>query len=377
MGFFSIHGIQSATKIVINEINVMDPSELDKSDYIELKQISRTVEPLPLRGYKLIGFTCKSNTGIIDTVFTLWNVRMNKHGLFTIGGPLVTTADMNTPHEMVKTQSSFTKLKLTKITNFVNNPTAEIRAFGLLYDAGNSFSNIALTNNQKFLKIDEKITDLLTKYLVDLVVYTGRTCCDKCDFIEKIHSDYSGRKYVLRDLMMNLKNNDVSLNRCAIESTAFLPEMFKLGDPTPGAENDCNGPRFILEELIEEARDDRIVPYCVSDDELEDDCRDRAGPVYSSETENSEHICLAQYQPGCSSSIALSDYVQTTSYSIAQTILHQNASAIKDSCTSLLLSPYGDASGTTVERENLRKRSIGVDADYSTDQEWSTTKYFK
>lgn len=67
--------------------------------------------------------------------------------------------------------------------------------------------------------------------MIDLVVYTGdKSKCDKCDLIERIHSDYAQRKYVLREIERNLANNDVSLNRCAMEKSEFLPEMFKLGD---------------------------------------------------------------------------------------------------------------------------------------------------
>lgn len=58
------------------------------------------------------------------------------------------------------------------------------------------------------------------------------------------------KKYVLREVKSNLEFNDISLNRCAIENSGFLPEMFKLGNPTPGEDNDCTGPHFILEDNI-------------------------------------------------------------------------------------------------------------------------------
>lgn len=77
----------SATlKWLINEVNLIDPKYPAKNDYIELKQTKDRGNEMPSRGYKVVGFSCKSNSGTIDTVATLWNFRMNKHGFFTIGG---------------------------------------------------------------------------------------------------------------------------------------------------------------------------------------------------------------------------------------------------------------------------------------------------
>lgn len=61
--------------------------------------------------------------------------------------------------------------------------------------------------------------------------------------------------------------NDIYLNRCTIENTGFLPEMLKLGDPTSGAENDCTGPHFILEENMAEATDKFSVPHMDNNDD--------------------------------------------------------------------------------------------------------------
>lgn len=101
--------------------------------------------------------------------------------------------------------------------------------------------------------INDKIKGLLTQSLVDLVVYGENEACNKCKLIEEIRSDFTNKKYTLREPIKNIDNNDVSINRCALESYGFLPEKFKLGNPTPGKENDCSGPQFILEDKILEA----------------------------------------------------------------------------------------------------------------------------
>lgn len=358
-----ISPIQCACKVVINEVNIIDSKYFETNDYVELKQTCMKQNEISLKGYKLIGFSCKLRSGIIDTVATLWNFSMNKNGLFTIGGAKVATADVNLPHVMVKTQSSFSTIKMHTMTNFLANAQADIRGIGLLYDKDNSFADITLTNKDKVLPINDKITKILEKYLIDLVVYAGeKGTCNKCDLIERIHRDYGERKYVLREVRVNLKNNDISLNRCAIENEGFLPEMFKLGNPTPGAENDCTGPHFILEDNISEM--EAALNFRTS---------------YMDDSDDTFQSCSSQpqTQPGCISSIPQSDYSQITSYSIAKSIEQLNDSSTTNDCTSLFLSPDGDRDITIIEQANKRKKSIGEDTDYSDDHEWTTTKYFK
>lgn len=144
---------------------------------------------------ELIAFSSTSKSGIIDTVATLWNLKMNRKGFLTIGGSQVTTADVKLPHEMVKTQNSSSKLRMVPMSEFVTNPRKPLRAIGLLYGRMNPFPDIVLTEKAKVLLINDKLVDVLQKHLVDLVVYAGdKNMCDKCEFIERIHSDYSKKK---------------------------------------------------------------------------------------------------------------------------------------------------------------------------------------
>lgn len=360
--FEFIYPTESA-KVVINEVRLINPKRPGSTDFIELKQTAGKGNEMPLRGYKLIGFSCKATTGTIDTVATFWNSRMHYNGFFTIGGSEISTADIKIPNVMVKFQSSFSKGRNT-LTSFLTNVNPEMRAIALLYDEKNSFGDISLTEKDNLLPISETIINTLKQYLVDLVVFAGNVPCDKSDLIEKIYSDFGQRKYVLREVKFNVADDEISLNRCTIANDGFLPEMFKLGNPTPGAENDCNGPHYILEDNIEEAISSEDIHYSLNENdyELDKNCASRS---------------QSQAQAECSSSIPQSDYVQTSSFSIQNSINQLNISSNSNACTGLLLSPDADENASILEQENRRKRNIGVDTDHSEEYEWLTTKYFQ
>lgn len=375
------------TKVVINEVNLIDPKYPAKNDYIELRQTFDRGNEMPLRGYKVIGFSCKSNSGTIDTVATLWNFRMNKRGIFTIGGNRVKNADIKLPNEMVKTPSSFSKIKMKSLmSNFLVNDT-EIRAIALLYDEVNNVKELALTEKAKVLPVDENVARILKRYMIDLVVLAVKAPCDKCAFIEKLYDDFMGKKYILREIRANAANNDISLNRCTIESNGFLPEAFKLGSPTPGEENDCTGPHYVLEDNILEATDRVNANFSYADDfdtEFENSCPSETQPTCTNSIFRSNDVgnefgesCSSPTQPTCSSSISQSEYSQTTSRSVAQSLHQLNVSSAANVCTNLMLSPDASENAATIDQANKRKRSISVDTDYSKEYEWLSTKYFR
>lgn len=363
-GFTIICAIQCYPKVVINEVNFIDPKFPAKGDYIELKQVFGRGDKMSLKGYKLIGLSCKSKSGTIDTVATLWNFGMNDRGFFTIGGSEVTRADVKMPHEMIKTPNSYSKVKKHSLISIFFVGDTEIRAIGLLYGEQNSFKEIILNEKTQFLSIDQNLMELLKKYLIDLVVLSVKAQCDECKFIERIYNDFAGKKYILREVQANRVNiNDISLNRCTIETAGFLPDSFKLGNPTPGDINDCNGPHFILEQnILEAAETDQA----------------NANIIYTDELDNEfDESCTSENQPTCTSSISRSEYSQTTSHSIAESIHQLNVSSTASTCTQLMLSPDSSVNTATLNQENKRKRNMGVDTDYSEENEWSTTKYFR
>lgn len=354
---FFIHSAQSDCQVVINEVNVNDPKKPEKGEFIELK--SACDDSLALRGYKLIGLNCKASSGTIELVVTLWNARCSS-GFFTIGGSEVSNANMKVPNDYIKFRNSFNR-GIAAISNFLVNGNKGLSAIGLLFDSEklNPFDDIVLTKNKNFIKIDDKIIELLKKYLVDIVVYGERKECDKCALFEIIHNDFANKKYTLREIPTNMAKSDITLNRCALEAIGFLPEKFKLGKPTPSAENDCSGPHFILEDIILD-----ILPPMNAHVIYQDEYDDQVGATCSN-------------QPQCSTSIQETDYFQITRRSIEQSIETANLTSTNSLCTPLKLYPEGGNTAQLLDQENSRKRKMGVETDYSEEFEWKTTKYFR
>lgn len=103
-----IVSIQTRCKVVINVINLFDPKKPETREFIELK--STCDENLPLRGYKLIGFTCENQMGKVELVVNLWNERM-KNRYFVIGGSDVLSANIKIPSDNIKIQKWITAKK--------------------------------------------------------------------------------------------------------------------------------------------------------------------------------------------------------------------------------------------------------------------------
>lgn len=101
-------------KVVINEINTIDPKRSGTKEYIELKSTCEI--DVPLRGYKLIGFECFRSSAKIGLVVNLWNERI-KSRYFTIGGSGV-NANLKVPNDNIKFSNEsgfFTNQKLSAI----------------------------------------------------------------------------------------------------------------------------------------------------------------------------------------------------------------------------------------------------------------------
>lgn len=344
--------IQSKCKAVINELNVVDPRKPETKEFIELMSTCET--DLPLRGYKVIGFSCHGTSGKVELIVNLWNQRMS-NGYFTIGGSEVSSANLKVPNENIKFRTSFlSKNNILSVTNFLTSD--KLSAIGLLYAEKNPFNDFKLSEKKTYLLIDNVIMDILKKNLVDLVVYGERAACDKCELFEIIHNDFSAKKYTLREFPTNKEKKDISLNRCAIEGIGFIPEKFKIGVPTPGKRNDCTGPHFILEEIIS-----NTIPPFNARSISADDHDDINGASCSNQLE-------------CTSSIDESDYSQITTEGIEQAIHVANLSSTNDICTPSFLYPDGGNVEEMIVRETSRKRQMSVDVD---DLEWETTKFFK
>lgn len=216
----------------------------------------------------------------------------------------------------------------------------------------NPFKTFTLSKVQPNIKINGEILGELKKYLIDVVVYGENKACEKCNLFEDINEEFDSKKYILREFPTNFAKNDISLNRCTIQSSGFLPEIFKIGNPTPGKINDCNGPHFLLENVI---------PVNVAHN-FADDFDDLEDTSCSKEA-----TCSATIQPRDSGD----------NNAIEQAIRAANETSIHDTCTSLLLPPDGSNTALTVVQEISRKRHIGAESDQPEEPEWLTTKFFR
>lgn len=339
-------------KVVINEINTIDPKKPETKEFIELK--STCDLSVPLRGYKLIGFECFGSTGKIGLVVNLWNERI-KSRYYTIGGSDV-NGDIKVPNDNIKFTSALsTKKNVQSVTSFFTNQ--RLSAIGLLYGEKEPFNDIKLSDKKTELLLNGKLIEILKKNLVDMVVYGSKNSCDKCKLFDIIHEDFANKKYALCEFPNNIENGDISLNRCAFEGLGFLPEKFKLGKPTPGEINDCNGPHFMLEDNILSVMPP--VLSVVSDDDFDD----LNGASCSKEPE-----CT-------SSSIQQSDFNQITTQRIEEAISNANSSSLLNACTPMYLFPDGGNTEQMIIEANARKRQISNADD--AECEWESSKHFK
>lgn len=155
--------------------------------------------------------------------------------------------------------------------------------------------------------------------------------------------------------------NEIELWRAAWNEKKLndddLPEKYKLGNPSPGAQNDCSGPNFILEDNILQA-----IPSVISSGMYSDDYDDLNG------------ACSTQ---NCTSSIDAVNYFQTTSQGVEEAVEMANKSSSNNICTPLNLNPDGGNLVQELDQENSRKKIMGVETDYSDEFEWKTTKFFR
>lgn len=165
-----------------------------------------------------------------------------------------------------------------------------------------------------------------------------------------------GKRYVLRDISIT---TDFSLNRCAVETSAFVPDKFKLGMPTPGDENDCTGAHYILSEHLD---DQDVVPV---------NRLNRADYERFGETEDVQNTCTGDNGQGPST------YYATTSQRLDTNIQATISMAGDISCAALNLSPDGAANLHDIEISNARKRHLDPNHDDSIEYEWTTEKCFR
>lgn len=342
---------------IINELNLRNPKSPGSNEFIELR--STCGDNLPLRGHKIIGFTCTQKSGAVILEVNLWNARM-QNGFYTIGGDQVNSANINIPSTDIKYKDGFIpKANIGAFSKFTVTSNTHLSAIGLLYGNKEPFNAFKLTKEKNSIRIDDKLITILKEHLIDLVVYGSGVPCDKCELFEIIYPNFANRKYTLREIDTNKNRDDISLNRCTIENDGFLPESFKFGQPSPGKPNYCSGTNFILEDNILQA-----IPSVISSGMYSDDYDDLNG------------ACSSSVQ-NCTSSIDVVEYSQVTTQQLENAVEKAQQKSRDNICNSLNLNPNSGNLMEEIERENNRKRVMGVETDYSNELEWKSTKYFR
>lgn len=344
---------ESDCNVIINEADIDNLEKLERNEFIELKSYCDQAEAgnYPLRSLKVIGITAKNNrVPTIDLVATLWNERTDNSGYYVIGGLGIENANMKINSDYIKCRK---KLVQNSMNNFLTNGNDELHAILLLNGKSSPLSTIVLTTQRPVLPISQDVLKVLNEFTVDMIVYGRRAPSERCDIFEQIYPDFTNMKYALRDYDTETGTIEYSLNRCGAETNGFLPGKIKLGIPSPGQENDCRGPHFILEDHLENIADStRVSPMNYE---------------LLGETEDN-------YQT-CTSRMDASQYYATRSdkvHSEVQTIV---SAVHHDVCTSLQLYPEHANSVLSINVANSRKRAI--DDVYADDYDWDTTKYFK
>lgn len=313
---------------------------------------------IPLRGYKLILLTTGTANAkeiSIELVASLWFCRTNDNGLFTIGGQSVKNADIKIPNtEVLKFTRGFNSDETVSTTNFLTNGNQYPNALAVLKgETANKVLPFSLSSKHTFLHVDNKAKADIKKDIIDMVVYGRRAPFSRCQFFEDLWPDFAEKKYMLRDFDEQRSTQDLTLNRCTIKTSGFLPEYFKLGRATPGQENDCSGVHFILEDHILDAAT-LLSQYPDPGDEQD-----------------------LHTEAQCSREQDSSSYAAIGANQLSGVLRQLLTTSANDRCSAVSINPYTVSTQIHLDRANAIKRKFVDDADYSLEYEWETTKHFK
>jgi hypothetical protein len=245
------------------------------------------------QGYKIILISTGDknlpiNSVSLEMYADLHNSRTNPGGYLVIGGPAVPNVNFEIKEEYAKKMLYYHRNAGQGITKFFTNKYTDqkIYAICLCYVPVNERVNnhFAIAGfkfgDQQYKRLKTNDIQIIKNYLIDMVVFASLTApTDRCQVFEELHEQFAipvQVKYILRDA--NLYKKDQTINRCSWLSVAFCPESYRLGSPTPGDLNDCNGPTFVLEDLI--TRDSMINPETFAAKEVNSE------PVLQIEEEN-------------------------------------------------------------------------------------------
>ncbi len=196
---------------------------------------------------KIVGITFDSNyqKPTIEMLVILHNFKTNRYGFFTVGGDEVENADLtlNEPRQgyakMIRVSNFNSLIRTMKIDKF-KIPYGIL----LVYDKLN-----AINFDLKPILVNANIERAITEGLIDMVIFRYEiNGLSSYSFYEKIYEPFKNTKYVLKGygIMDSLSRCDRSERDI---SSNFRPDLFKISNPTPGLENDCEQNTYLLNVL--------------------------------------------------------------------------------------------------------------------------------
>lgn len=271
---------------------------------------------------------------------------------FTIGTSNVPNVDLKTESPYVSYRNKFTG-NAQGLQSFLNKDESSLHAIGILYKKSSSFPELTINPKKTFLSLNSEIVVLIKENLIDFIVYGTKAPYDDCVIFTNLYNDYSNKEYILREFD---NSNDRTLNRCAEDKNAFVPEKFKIGMATPGTTNDCSGEHFYLEQFLQQF----------------------ATPIKPFDAENLKEIDELLQQtdaPHCTSSLDASAYQNIDDNRVAEAIEEANIEAEKSSCNALNLAADSGNIAADLDRERIRKQRLS--ASDQNEFEWETTAHFE
>lgn len=351
-----------------HEVNTGNPGKLLKKNFVELKIIcdnDKDSVGKSLQGYKLIGLsggtgtTSNLNAMSVDLVVNLWNSKVGKNGMFTIGAPDVPNTDMSADSDYVNYRNKFSKNTQTLFSMF-NKGNRHLHAIALLYKASYSFPELVISEKTQYIPINSTIEELIRTNLVDMVVYGRKAPYDNCEIFTNLCNQYATKDYVLREFDCEKTEIDRTLNRCSLDKSTFVPEKFKLGSPTPGQENDCSGPNFLLETYLAEISDP------LQSKAFDDENIDQINEILE---KNDTSQCYA--------STDASTYYSIPEQKIEDKINEETGISQDSGCSTLNLGSDDGNVADNLDRINRSKRRLSEDTNYEEEFEWETTSHFE
>lgn len=289
----------------------------------------------------------------------VWGLSTNEDGFFLIGGKNVKNAQLKLPENSDKIIFRYESAQ-PLITNFLKNGNKGAKAIILIYKKNHKFDDIVLTQSVSAIKINDKILSLIKDHLVDMVVYAELEQSEKCKIFERIQPTFINRDYMLREMDYIFIDN--SLNRCSAGKTGCVPEKFKIGERTPGAENDCYGASAYFTYLSEASGSDRSLTHDV-----------QTRPMRESESE--DDIIMEDADAGqCTSALGERFYNNVNRSKVIERISSMRQAAKHDKCTDSLLSPH--AGNEIHEVGRLHKRKREMDPENTEELDWETKSHF-